>query len=213
MKRIVLFIVATFFMLGLAAQTPHLKFMGIPLDGTIDDFQEQLIQKGFILDEEYNKKYVTFNYRYKNGILWGEEVSLYLQVNPSTKIICCVLAEISSKDEDYLMGIYNKFKQKVADTYANYSTILHTDFFRGRECRHYEIKDGREETLIGDVYITIAEDPVYDSTTEIKTLSIKFQDFANFHKRAENRKRRFVSECGTIERLPLSDSKKHTDRK
>ena len=55
MKRILSFFVMLVLTLGVMAQTQHMKFMGIPLNGTISAFHQKLVAKGCKPDVEYNK--------------------------------------------------------------------------------------------------------------------------------------------------------------
>ena len=59
MKKGLLMLFGCLFALAIQAQSEHLKFMGIPLDGKINDFQSQLLKKGCTLDEFF-MKYVKF---------------------------------------------------------------------------------------------------------------------------------------------------------
>lgn len=51
MKRIVLFTFTMLLGIFCYAQSEHLKFSGIPIDGTINQFQAKIVQKGYV----YNK--------------------------------------------------------------------------------------------------------------------------------------------------------------
>ena len=55
MKKLSLFLLVTLFVLPAIAQKEHLKFMGIPLNGTITQFQNKLAAKGIKVDSKLNK--------------------------------------------------------------------------------------------------------------------------------------------------------------
>lgn len=55
MKKAFLLLLMSLFSLVLFAQTEHMKFAGIPLTGSIEQFQKKLIAKGFRLNAKISK--------------------------------------------------------------------------------------------------------------------------------------------------------------
>ena len=54
-RKLMLLLFVSLFTLVLNAQTEHMKFAGIPLTGTIDQFQTKLVAKGFRLNTKMSK--------------------------------------------------------------------------------------------------------------------------------------------------------------
>lgn len=54
-RKLILLLFVSLFTLVLNAQTEHMKFAGIPLTGTIDQFQTKLVAKGFRLNTKMSK--------------------------------------------------------------------------------------------------------------------------------------------------------------
>lgn len=74
-KKLLLLMFVSLFALVLQAQTEHMKFAGIPLTGTIDQFQKKLVAKGFRLNKTmYNHiqedKNILYLCHYIKEILW-----------------------------------------------------------------------------------------------------------------------------------------------
>ena len=177
MKRIVLFIVATFFMLGLAAQTPHLKFMGIPLDGTINSFQTKLTQKGFTPDATTNRQIGVGVRCFIGGTFSGEKASVFVYYNPKTKIVYRAKAVIESSTESYIDNLYNKLKKSIGDKYKSRSEF-ESSYHDGHASGAYYIwKDDVE--LLGriDLYVT---KPI--SYLDNRCLHIDYWDLLNSNK-------------------------------
>ena len=54
-RKLMLLLFVSLFTLVLNAQTEHMKFAGIPLTGTIDQFQTKLVAKGYRLNTKMSK--------------------------------------------------------------------------------------------------------------------------------------------------------------
>ena len=54
-RKLMLLLFVSLFTLVLNAQTEHMKFAGIPLNGSIEQFQKKLVAKGFRLNAKVSK--------------------------------------------------------------------------------------------------------------------------------------------------------------
>jgi ABC-type antimicrobial peptide transport system permease subunit len=54
-KKLLLLLFMTMFSFVLSAQTEHMKFAGIPLTGTIEQFQKKLVAKGFRINAKISQ--------------------------------------------------------------------------------------------------------------------------------------------------------------
>lgn len=81
MKKYLLLILCTLFIsVSLSAQSksnPHLKFMGIPINGSITNFQNKLIAKGFKYDKAGSMALETPTRIFK-GQFAGETAQLFV---------------------------------------------------------------------------------------------------------------------------------------
>ena len=60
-----------------AQKEPHLKFMGIPLDGTINQFQSKLTAKGIRVDVALNKN-IGVGARAFKGTFSGKDAQVFV---------------------------------------------------------------------------------------------------------------------------------------
>ena len=80
MKRFLSLFVMLVMTLGVMAQTQHMKFMGIPLNGTISAFHQKLVAKGCKHDVEVSKV-AGVGSRAFTGTFFGEKSGIYVYYN------------------------------------------------------------------------------------------------------------------------------------
>lgn len=118
--------------------TSHLSFMGIPIDGNINDFKNRLVDKGATLIKIHDKG------TYKIGMksFAGRDIEyIFLVPSAKTKTIWKVLVIFIEKDSWYsLKSEYNTLLEQLTSKYGqpekSYSTFLSP----------YEEGDGYEMT-------------------------------------------------------------------
>ena len=101
MKRILLLLFAMLFTMTMAAQSKHLKFMGIPLDGTISQFQFQLIEKGCTPDEELNRNLPVGSKAF-DGFFAGEQARIFVYYDETTEIV-------------YRVKVFHSYPESIAE--------------------------------------------------------------------------------------------------
>lgn len=119
MKKNIYTLFCLFIVLTSQAQTGHLKFMGIPLDGTIDQFQTKLMTKGVKLDAELNiiTKEEGSPYRYFKGPFTGKQSSIKIKYNPKTKIVWGAMVVIEYPNEEHVNSALVYYKDKIIRKY------------------------------------------------------------------------------------------------
>lgn len=117
MKRVLCFLMCSLFTLALQAQTGHLKFMGIPLDGTIDQFQAKLIAKGVKVDADLNKLASGEPCRYFRGLFTGRKSIIKIKYNHKTKKVWGAMVVIEYPNKDQANSNLEYFKEKVVSKY------------------------------------------------------------------------------------------------
>lgn len=95
----------------------HLKFMGVPINGTIAQFQTKLVAKGCSLNKE-GSAYSPNGCRVFNGTLIGNKVIIYAFYNTQTKTVYRVKAIIDGVSEDMAEQHYQKLKNLLSQKYG-----------------------------------------------------------------------------------------------
>ena len=97
--------------LTMQAQEEHLKFMGIPIDGSIKSFQKELKEKGF--SRESSKD----GYRTYEGDFAGEKVELWVYFDKSSRIVYQVGVIIPCYYERIARNKYRELKWQLMSKY------------------------------------------------------------------------------------------------
>ncbi len=111
MKKIMLLLLTCLFafpILSVAQGQEHLKFMGIPLDGTITQFQAKLQAKGVNYDTQ-GSKVLSVGTRAFRGTFSGKKAFIYVYYNEKTKVVYRAKAVVHSTDEDIADNSYYYF--------------------------------------------------------------------------------------------------------
>ena len=134
-----------------------LKFMGIPLDGTITNFQAKLVQKGFKPDSELNKVLDVGVRAFTGGTFYGEKADIAVWYNPKTKIVYSAKVIIESQSENKTKNLLSSLGANIREKYDGRNT-LETDREHGQDCHRFEIySDVSLETLLGLIYVYAGE--------------------------------------------------------
>ncbi len=118
MKRFLSFFVMLVLTLGAMAQTQHMKFMGIPLNGTISAFHQKLVAKGCKHDVEVSNA-VGAGSRVFAGTFFGEKADIYVYYNAKTKVVYRAKACIKRSSEDNIIRKYNEVKSALEEKYPD----------------------------------------------------------------------------------------------
>lgn len=94
----------------------HLKFMGIPINGSIDNFQQKLANKGIYPSREMNRN-TPFGVRCFTGRFTGKQCNIYVYYTDS-KIVYRAKAVYSEQDEDLVDSYYIEVKDMLDTKYA-----------------------------------------------------------------------------------------------
>lgn len=132
MKRLTLILCCLLFSLTtiLAQGNTHLKFMGIPITGTITQFQAKLTQKGCTYDKSVSSA-ISAGTRAFKGTFVGFKVDIYAYYDTNTKIVYRVKAVISGTTEDLAEQHYYKIKNLLSQKYG--TDFMQTDTKEDKE--------------------------------------------------------------------------------
>ena len=175
MKRFLSLFVMLVLTLGVMAQTQHMKFMGIPLNGTISAFHQKLVAKGCKHDVEVSNA-VGAGGRAFTGTFFGEKASIYVYYNAKTKVVYRAKACIDRSSEDDIVRKYNEVKSALEEKYPN--AYMVKGEHNGYEVMHFYTDQGEI-----DLYVS-KHDNVYPTQY---TLHIDYFDEVN-DKKNENSK-------------------------
>ena len=129
MKKYLLLIFCTLlFSVSLSAQkdTQHVKLLGIPLNGSITNFQNKLIAKGFKYDSEGSKALDTPT-RIYNGLFAGESAQLFVYYNRDQKFVYRTKAIIIRDTKNQIINIMKFFKSQLEEKYSTTATSSNSD--------------------------------------------------------------------------------------
>ena len=120
MKKTLFIISFLFVIIGstYAQGQEHLKFMGIPLNGTITQFQAKLQAKGIRYNQKTSSQ-LKFACRVFNGIFSGENADIYVYYNERTKIVYRAKAVITYANKNIGERKFDDFKFMLKEKYDN----------------------------------------------------------------------------------------------
>lgn len=110
----------------------HMKFMGFPLNGTINQFQAKLGTKGVVVDVATNKT-IGVGCRAFKGSFSGKDAQVFVYYDENTKVVYRAKAVIQSSDEDICDNNYNYFVNMLSTKYSD------AEFERGEQDGHESI--------------------------------------------------------------------------
>ncbi len=133
MKKLLFTLCCFMFAIVLFAQTNnHIKFMGIPLTGTITQFQAKLVSKGCTYDKATSSS-LSKGIKLYNGTFVGNKVKIFVYYDIKTKIVYRVKAVVNSLSEDIAEQKYSEIKDMLSQKYGS-----------GPENVYIGTKDGKE---------------------------------------------------------------------
>lgn len=140
--------------LGAMAQSQHLKFMGIPLNGTISAFHQKLVAKGYKPYVELNKQSGPGARSFK-GTFFGREAYIHVYYNPKTKIVYRAKAVLEYTSEEDMQSVYQELKVALGEKYSG--ALMFENEYSGYERLSCFVDNGGIDlycTKIDDSYLT-----------------------------------------------------------
>ena len=115
MKKILSLVVCMLICLSVQADD-HLKFMGIPLDGTITQFQAKLAKKG-VAHDVAGSKILPPGCRGFNGTFSGKKANIYVYYDTTSKVVYRAKAVIDYSDKSLCSSDYDYFVSMLSEKY------------------------------------------------------------------------------------------------
>lgn len=116
MKKIVFIFCMVILTITAGAQETHLKFMGVELNGTIDQFQSALSVKGVRLSKD--NAHAPAGMRTFEGVFSGEKADIIVFYNVRTKEVYRAKAIISKYGEDNVKQALSNMEAKLDQKYG-----------------------------------------------------------------------------------------------
>ena len=138
MKKIISVLFAICLCMAASAQQ-HMKFMGIPLDGTIDDFSMKLKAKGVTYDAAESKA-AGKGIRKFCGTFMGEKTTFTVFYNYKSKIVFSAVAEL-----------YYPTVESAHTPFVNLNDQLQQKY-PDATCKEYTGPDGKTDGLAFDIF-------------------------------------------------------------
>ena len=118
------------------AQEEHMKFMGIPLDGTINEFQAKLATKGVTVAYEESKS-AGVGKRVFKGSFSGKEAYIFVSYDDKTKIVYRATVGFYSYKESINDSNYKYFLELLSIKYSTAEPKNST--FEGQEMTTFPV--------------------------------------------------------------------------
>lgn len=116
MKRILIALLFVFSCIGAMAQNAneHFKFMGIPINGTLESFTQKLVEKG--MKRQLGRRNIGF----VRGTFAGKDnCKIYIERINSCDVVFRVVVCLPSRDTwTWLENDYNSFKEMLTSKYG-----------------------------------------------------------------------------------------------
>ena len=180
-KRILTLILLVITMSAFAQE--HMKFMGIPINGQLTTFCQQLEKKNFQLDKMYanGARYV--------GLFTGEPAYVIVETTPKTHTVCDVLVAYkdNNKWED-MDNLYDILFERLVDKYGEakdakeVGVVPKNDPFYDVEKKLADaelIRRAKFETEVGSIDLGIDNLRLFDYSTGTPYVYLIYIDKAN----------------------------------
>lgn len=164
MKRIFIALLFVFSCIGAMAQNAneHLKFMGIPINGTLESFTQKLVAKGLKREHAWDNALLL------KGTFAGKSGSgVCVMRVPSRNVVYKVVVCLPSKDTwEWLENDYKEFKEMLTTKYGEpykcsesfkEGTYVGSDYLKisalkGGECEYYSAWGSTEGMILLEIF-------------------------------------------------------------
>ena len=127
MKKFLLVLLSVFMCTSIYGQA-HMKFMGIPLNGTIEQFSQKLKTKGITYDAIASKK-LSPGAKLYNGTFMGEHAQFVVMFNAKSRIVYGVGVELTYSTKEFARVPFLDIAEQLHKKYptAEFSSVEKTN--------------------------------------------------------------------------------------
>ena len=160
---------------SLSAQTEHVRFLDVPLDGTIQQFQKELAAKGCRYDSATSAQLPKGIKAFK-GSYANHDASMIIYHDETSGVVYQAMATISCYGEEVCESLFIEMNNQLQ---AQYGTLLSTKSIQyDHDSYGYTIMSNNRE-VIGVVGIFVTKD---ENTTDGYSVRVQYTDTANMRK-------------------------------
>ena len=163
------------------AQNEHVKFMGIPLNGNIQQFHQKLVAKGCRHDAKVSSM-ISKGTRAFKGTFAGKDADIYVYYDETSKIVYRAKAVITCNGNSIRDMQFNDFKGLLDTKYGTLFTQKDTQ--DGYDSYSYPVFAEQSEQMIGSVGIYVSEN---EYGYHEYSIHIDYYDNANLQKHERKR--------------------------
>lgn len=118
MKKLTITFLCCLMAIAVQAQVEHLTFMGIPINGSIAQFQSKLQAKGIRYNAAMSKR-LQAGCRTYDGMFSGESATIYVYYDTKTKKVYRAKAVITYNNRERGENELRNYKEKLVSKYVN----------------------------------------------------------------------------------------------
>ena len=166
---------------GPSEQTEHVKFLGIPLDGTIRQFHESLTANGFRFDQKTNDL-LPKGMRAFLGTYAERDAMVIVLYDEVADVVYQAKAIITCQGVINSDSVFNEINGQLQ---SEYGTLLSTKSIQyGHEAYGYTILS-KERVVVGDIGLFVTKDENYP---DVFLVQVQYTDTANLriHERQQS---------------------------
>jgi hypothetical protein len=170
----------------MSAQKDHLKFAGIPLDGTISQFHPKIVAKGFKYDAELSKQFE--NSRAYNGVFAGENCLVYVYYDTKSKIVYRAKAIVENLSQSIAEQKFDSMKSRLCAKYTEENSFRDNmddskyqpsfAILPLRDNLDYSLSKWKNTYGIINIYVVKSNSYLYNSSND-HSLHIDYEDQIN----------------------------------
>ena len=178
MKKIISILFALCVCLLISAQE-HMKFMGIPLDGTIENFALKLKAKGVTYDAARSKA-MSPGCKLYNGTFMGEKATFMVFFNAKSRIVFGVAVELSYSSVELARVPFTNIAGQLVKKYPKAVYGANKDSNGDTNGLTFSIPNEADTEKIGVIIQTLnnSQSPLNDDCT----IRMTYTDVGNFKK-------------------------------
>lgn len=171
MKRIALLFISLCLSITINAQSEsaHMTFAGIPLTGTINQFQTKLQAKGYVINKNINS-ILPVGTRSFNGTFIGKKANIAVYYDPNSKNVYAAKAYFTDMTEEKVKEEFETIKEMLSIKYEGFEQSTGT-------------KNGYSSLTIntdkGTIFVYIMKDDSSIDYAYVNSLHIEYHDLLN----------------------------------
>lgn len=182
MKKTIVTLMLSLFCMIVQGQT-HMKFMGIPMNGSVELFTQKLKAKGLTCDVAKTKASPSGVKIYK-GLFMGEDSEFMIFFNPKDKNVFAVEVSMDYSSLDLVTIPFENIFKQLKEKYSKAVVTVLKDSNGKAEGFQFYVPDAEEKKLLGLITYKLRKP---DGLLQREyTISLFYGDVENF-KKSENK--------------------------